>query len=101
MNEGAASETGNDKMEGDMSSEESSDSDDSDFELDASSEDIAAITKLETDVGANPNLYDLHLQVLRHTPLPVLLDNSLLKTCIQICYKFLGRCKSETSCQWV
>lgn len=41
-----------------------SSSDDSDFEeVDVSMEDMAHITKLETDLEANPNLYDVHLQV--------------------------------------
>lgn len=39
--------------------------DDSDFEeVEVSTEDMALITKLEADLEANPNLYDLHLQVL-------------------------------------
>ena len=41
-----------------------SDSDDSEFEeIDVSIENMALITKLETDLEANPNLYDVHLQV--------------------------------------
>ena len=44
-----------------------SDSDDSEFEeIDVSIENMALITKLETDLEVNPNLYDVHLQV----PLP-------------------------------
>ena len=61
---GAGKEMGEDNMEDENSSEESSDSDDSDFEVDVSVEDMASITKLETDLAANPNLYDVHLQVL-------------------------------------
>ena len=44
-----------------------SDSDDSELEeIDVSMENMALITKLETNLEANPNLYDVHLQV----PLP-------------------------------
>ena len=41
-----------------------SDSDDSDYEeVEISMEDMANITKLETELEANPNIYDVHLQV--------------------------------------
>ena len=44
-----------------------SDSDDSEFEeVDVSMEDMANITKLETELEANPNIYDVHLQVHKH-----------------------------------
>ena len=47
-----------------QSSDDGSDSDDSDFEeVDVGEEDVALITKLEAELEANPNLYDLHLQV--------------------------------------
>lgn len=43
---------------------EDSSSDDSDFEeIVVSVEDMALITKLETDLETNPNLYDKHLEV--------------------------------------
>ena len=42
----------------------SDDSSDSEFEeLDASPEDMELLMKLETDLQANPNLYDSHVQV--------------------------------------
>ncbi|BDA40979.1 Squamous cell carcinoma antigen recognized by T-cells 3 [Coccomyxa sp. Obi] len=47
-----------------QSSEDSSDSDDSDLVEDVSLEDMAAISKLETDLEANPNLYDVNLQYI-------------------------------------
>ncbi len=41
-----------------------SDSDDSDYEeVEVSMEDMANITKLETELESNPNIYDVHLQV--------------------------------------
>ena len=44
-----------------------SDSDDSEFEeVDVSMEDMANITKLETELEGNPNIYDVHLQVHEH-----------------------------------
>ena len=64
MDGSAATEMDEDIVEDERSSDEDSDSDDSDF-VEISLEDEAAITKLETELGANPNLYDLHLQVLR------------------------------------
>lgn len=47
-----------------QSSEDSSDSDDNDLVEDVSLEDMAAISRLETDLVANPNLYDVHLEVM-------------------------------------
>ncbi len=47
-------------------SEDSSSSDDSDSdfdEIEASVQDVALITKLETELESNPNLYNVHLQV--------------------------------------
>ena len=41
-----------------------SDSHDSEYEeVEVSMEDMANITKLETELEANPNIYDVHLQV--------------------------------------
>ena len=43
-----------------------SDSDDSDYEeVEVSMEDMANITKLETELESNPNTYDVHLQVTK------------------------------------
>ena len=41
-----------------------SDTDDSEYEdVEVSMEDMANITKLETELEASPNIYDVHLQV--------------------------------------
>ena len=41
-----------------------SNSDESDYEeVEVSMEDMASITKLETELESNPNTYDVHLQV--------------------------------------
>lgn len=51
-------------------SSSSDDSDDSDFEeVEASPEDMDLMMQLESDLQANPNLYDPHVQV-RHRMLP-------------------------------
>jgi hypothetical protein len=48
-----------------QSSDNDDDSDDSDFEeVEVGVEDVALITKLEGELEANPNLYDVHLQVI-------------------------------------
>jgi hypothetical protein len=48
----------------DSMSEDTDSSDDSEFEdIQASVEDMALMTKLETELESNPNLYDVHLQV--------------------------------------
>ena len=57
-----------DQMEIDKQTEGSDDSasssDDSEFEeVDVSMEDMAEITKLETELEANPNTYDVHVKV--------------------------------------
>ena len=50
--------------EDEQSSDDASESDDSDFEeVEVGVEDVALITKLEAELEANSNLYDLHLQV--------------------------------------
>lgn len=63
MDAGAA-ENEEDMVASEQSSEDSSDSDDDDLVEDVSLEDMAAISRLETDLEANPNLYDVHLQVM-------------------------------------
>lgn len=64
MDAKVAAEAEEELMEDSKDSEEDSTSDDSEFEVDVSLEDVTAITELERDLQANPNLYDVHLQVV-------------------------------------
>ncbi len=66
-----------------------SDSDGSEFEeLDISMEDMANITKLETELEANPNIYDVHLQVHEHAwP-----SSGLIQTLLTPSLTFLRNC---------
>ena len=59
-----ATENEEDMVASEQSSEDSSDSDGDDLVEDVSLEDMATISRLETDLEANSNLYDVHLQVM-------------------------------------
>jgi hypothetical protein len=62
-----------------------SSSDDSGFEeVDVSMEDMAEITKLETDLEANPNTYDVHVKVISQRVLSYL-SLGVLQTFTCIC----------------
>lgn len=50
-----------------LESAESSSSDSELEDIEASEEDIAALTQLEEELGTNPNLYDKHTEVWQHT----------------------------------